>query len=830
METNGDSDEPPMLIDVESPITQPPEWARALPHVKVPISIITEFGNTADIEKSLTVSQGDQQSQEWIPLANGCICCSVKDSGVAALESLVERQTDRRFDYILLETTGVADPGNLAPLFWMDEGLGSSIFLDGIVTVVDAKNILRSLDDPTPDELPREEDHHQHAGPLMSTAHLQISHADVIIINKVDLVAKDELSAVRSRITSINSLAKVIETVRSRVDQLSGTVLDLHAYSTFPSVPSFNDKGHSHLDPTISTTSITLPAFDEQKLPLLERWLQTLLWDDGEEKPYEIHRTKGYISVLNGPARVIQGLGGALTGSHLTCPGQPLRRAKRVFATSTDALDFTSSRLYHPLFSLSSTIHSRFFFSTNLTTITMPRNYTSPEKPQNFSSLFSTPLARPSQANPPGGSDQRLTGISRESNLRSLVTTGVKNINERGLIFQVNSLGENQVVGADQLASDLHHKEVATTMPPMRAFTPPRRLGAHRAALILACSSPLLENPIPNCVQPSLPTVDLEGARRTWTRGEELLSPIITATMPEPQQSARGAKYPTTTTPDFVGNQAHPQIHQNQGPSAAARAGVFIPPYVRAAIEHGTNMPDILPTATVNDYRIPELRPTKVRPIELLTPRGRISLPFYYAFLPKEASFESAIQFPHIPYDLFGTVADDIIPSFFRPATYQEALALGWIHASHTQSQDLHPGIHTMTGALSNVQGNSGGPSVDGLRIPNEVSGRKTRKLAKRPRVRASKNQNASEDNAIELSGNDDRPSKKPKLSKCISKLTTSKSSDSTESEGPGLVTEQTRRSDSRLVGAPSPRFYRQTVQEMNKEILDDIMAIIPDV
>src|ERR1700755_2254119 len=52
------------------------------------------------------------------------------------------------FDYILLETTGLADPGNLAPLFWVDDGLGSTIYLDGIVTLVDAKNIITSLDDP----------------------------------------------------------------------------------------------------------------------------------------------------------------------------------------------------------------------------------------------------------------------------------------------------------------------------------------------------------------------------------------------------------------------------------------------------------------------------------------------------------------------------------------------------------------------------------------------------------------------------------------------------------------------------------------------------------
>ncbi|KAI9877939.1 MAG: hypothetical protein M1823_007027, partial [Watsoniomyces obsoletus] len=155
------AEEPPSLIDTG----QSGSEATPDPIHKVPITIITEFGNTADIEKSLTVNQDDQQSQEWIPLANGCICCSVKDSGVAALESLVERQSDKRFDYILLETTGVADPGNIAPMFWMDEGLGSSIYLDGIVTVIDAKNILKSLDEPTQEELPNSEDHKQHSGP-----------------------------------------------------------------------------------------------------------------------------------------------------------------------------------------------------------------------------------------------------------------------------------------------------------------------------------------------------------------------------------------------------------------------------------------------------------------------------------------------------------------------------------------------------------------------------------------------------------------------------------------------------------------------------------------
>jgi G3E family GTPase len=269
---------------------------------------LAEFGNTADIEKSLTVSQDAQETQEWIPLANGCICCSVKDSGVAALESLVERQSEKKFDYILLETTGVADPGNIAPMFWMDEGLGSSIYLDGIVTVVDAKNILKSLDEPTHEELPNSEDHPQHSGPLLSTAHLQVSHADIILLNKTDLVDDTQLPQVHSRLVSINGLAKIIQTKHSLVENLSGTILDLQAYSTFPSMPAFQLKGHSHLDPTISTLTINLPAFDVQKLQMLENWLQTVLWDDGAVKPFEIHRMKGYIPVTDGTARVIQGV------------------------------------------------------------------------------------------------------------------------------------------------------------------------------------------------------------------------------------------------------------------------------------------------------------------------------------------------------------------------------------------------------------------------------------------------------------------------------------------------------------------------------------------
>lgn len=223
---------------------------------------------------------------------------------------------DRRgaFDYILLETTGLADPGNIAPVFWVDDGLGSTVYLDGIVTVVDAHNIVKSLEDPTGEEEVEDREiakGHGHGPiPILTVAHLQISHADVIILNKTDLISALDLQSVTSRVRSINGLAKVINTTHTRVPDLSGTLLDLHAYDGRSTIPDFTAHGHSHLDSSISTISIPLLPFDPQKLYLLQNWLQSLLWDDGTKvkKEYEVHRLKGYIPITDGSARIVQGV------------------------------------------------------------------------------------------------------------------------------------------------------------------------------------------------------------------------------------------------------------------------------------------------------------------------------------------------------------------------------------------------------------------------------------------------------------------------------------------------------------------------------------------
>ncbi|KAM3534546.1 hypothetical protein MY4038_002234 [Beauveria bassiana] len=326
---NFDDDAPPELVDTAG-LEEVMEIA-----VKVPITIVTgylgagkttllnyiltaqhgkkiavimnEFGDSLDIEKSLTVNKGDEKVEEWLEVGNGCICCSVKDTGVNAIESLMAKKG--AFDYILLETTGLADPGNLAPLFWVDDGLGSTIYLDGIVTLVDAKNILKSLDDPSGKVEGHDHDGH---GPVMTTAHVQISHADVIVINKADLVTKEELQSVKDRIQSINGLAKIHITEKSVVPKLEGFLLDLHAYDQF-NEPEPKTNAHSHLDPNLSTITIPVDTLKPTQLEQVDKWLRQVLWENelpgtDQAQKFEIHRCKGRLIFDNGEIKMLQGV------------------------------------------------------------------------------------------------------------------------------------------------------------------------------------------------------------------------------------------------------------------------------------------------------------------------------------------------------------------------------------------------------------------------------------------------------------------------------------------------------------------------------------------
>ncbi|KAF3921716.1 hypothetical protein ABW21_db0205909 [Orbilia brochopaga] len=310
-----DDDEIPELVESTTDVDPDLAFDDDTPKEKrVPITIVTEFGDcasfsllalailllqrlfeflvsfwsddtAADIEKSLTVSQEGQLVEEWLELNNGCLCCTVKDNGVNAIEQLMEKRG--KFDYILLETTGLADPGNIAPLFWLDDGLGATIYLDGIVTLVDASNILRTLDDVT-----AQSDLDPHLPDNITTAHLQISHADVILVNKADLVSPEQLEDVEKRIPYDE-----FETLEQSKFTKSG--------------------GVSRLDPNVSTVAFDVPLISAQSIEIVDAWIRSLLWDervplDGIKSalfhPVEIHRLKGRLVTDDGKTHIIQGV------------------------------------------------------------------------------------------------------------------------------------------------------------------------------------------------------------------------------------------------------------------------------------------------------------------------------------------------------------------------------------------------------------------------------------------------------------------------------------------------------------------------------------------
>nr|XP_057925535.1 zinc-regulated GTPase metalloprotein activator 1 isoform X1 [Doryrhamphus excisus]XP_057925538.1 zinc-regulated GTPase metalloprotein activator 1 isoform X1 [Doryrhamphus excisus] len=249
--------------------------------------ILNEFGEGSALEKSLAVSHAGELYEEWLELRNGCLCCSVKDNGLKAIENLMEKKG--KFDYILLETTGLADPGAVASMFWVDAELGSDIYLDGIVTVVDAKYGLQHITE-------------EKADGLVNEAARQVALADLIIINKTDLVAEEELAQVCDAVRSINGVANLLVTQRSRVDL--SEVLDLHAFDSKDGT-NLSEKfqifkpTRPHLDKSIVT--VTFEVVGSLSEDALNVFIQDLLWEktlkNKEGQPMTVIRLKGIVSL-----------------------------------------------------------------------------------------------------------------------------------------------------------------------------------------------------------------------------------------------------------------------------------------------------------------------------------------------------------------------------------------------------------------------------------------------------------------------------------------------------------------------------------------------------
>ena len=154
--------------------------------------IENEFGEIG-VDNDLVIGA----EEEIFEMNNGCICCTVRGDLIRILGNLMKRRDS--FDHIMIETTGMADPGPVAQTFFMDDEMRDALRLDGVVTLVDAKHVLLHIDDS--DEVKE-----------------QIAFADVILLNKVDLVTTTELDQVEARIHAMNPAAKIYRTKDAVVD------------------------------------------------------------------------------------------------------------------------------------------------------------------------------------------------------------------------------------------------------------------------------------------------------------------------------------------------------------------------------------------------------------------------------------------------------------------------------------------------------------------------------------------------------------------------------------------------------------------------------------
>ncbi|BBM97437.1 cobalamin biosynthesis protein CobW [Marchantia polymorpha subsp. ruderalis] len=164
--------------------------------------IENEFGEV-DIDGSLVAAQ-KSGAEDIVMLNNGCLCCTVRGDLVRMLSELVRTKKDK-FDHILVETTGLANPLPIIQTFFLEEQLSVQVRLDGVVTLVDAKHATRHIEEVKPEG-------------VVNEAVEQIAYADRIILNKTDLVSESDIEALMRQIKRINALATVQRATYGTVD------------------------------------------------------------------------------------------------------------------------------------------------------------------------------------------------------------------------------------------------------------------------------------------------------------------------------------------------------------------------------------------------------------------------------------------------------------------------------------------------------------------------------------------------------------------------------------------------------------------------------------
>ncbi|MFF3075104.1 CobW family GTP-binding protein [Kitasatospora sp. NPDC057904] len=287
---------------------------------RVPVTVLTGFlgsGKTTLLNRILTEQHGMRiavienefgevgiddalvldAEEEIFETNNGCICCTVRGDLIRILGALMRRR--EKFDQIIIETTGLADPAPVAQTFFMDDEISSQLRLDAIVTLVDAAHILEHLTEVKPEGVENE-------------AVEQIAFADRIVLNKTDLATHEQLAEVTSHIRAINSMVEIIPAQQAEVPLAK--VLDVHAFDldrVLEGDPSFlTETEHQH-DTTVTSVGIDLPG--ELNEARLNAWLGQLLRTQGAD----IFRSKGILAIAGDERQyVFQGVHMLLEGEN----------------------------------------------------------------------------------------------------------------------------------------------------------------------------------------------------------------------------------------------------------------------------------------------------------------------------------------------------------------------------------------------------------------------------------------------------------------------------------------------------------------------------------
>jgi G3E family GTPase len=226
--------------------------------------IENEFGEIG-IDSEFVIGADD----DIFEMSNGCICCSIRSDLIETLNRLLDRQKD--FDHILIESTGLASSGPTAQAFLIEDEVSKALFLDGIITVVDAKHISHNLNE-------------------QEVAWEQIAFSNVILLNKADLVSEEEIEVLKQQMCQINPTAIICKTTNAVIDL--DQILNIGGFDLKTALKDITFNTHDHkTGDDISSVSLCFPGhIDPDRLSM---WLQLLLIQEG----MNVFRAKGILNV-----------------------------------------------------------------------------------------------------------------------------------------------------------------------------------------------------------------------------------------------------------------------------------------------------------------------------------------------------------------------------------------------------------------------------------------------------------------------------------------------------------------------------------------------------